>query len=125
MDTVTPVNLSVVVACLPPLRELGSAPTARFCGHGSPVMCGARLWPLPRQSPTGPVCANCGTSTPPSFRHGESVKTVQARLGHATAAETLDTFPSMAGADDTTRTAVDSVLKIDPAADTARTRVGH
>jgi len=27
-----------------------------------------------------------------SFRHGESVKTVQARLGHANAAETLDTY---------------------------------
>ena len=26
------------------------------------------------------------------IRHGESVKTVQARLGHATAAETLDTY---------------------------------
>jgi integrase len=31
------------------------------------------------------------------IRHGESVKTVQARLGHATAAETLDLLPSMAG----------------------------
>jgi len=26
------------------------------------------------------------------IRHGESVKVVQARLGHATAAETLDTY---------------------------------
>jgi integrase len=26
------------------------------------------------------------------IRHGESVKTVQARLGHASAAETLDTY---------------------------------
>jgi integrase len=27
-----------------------------------------------------------------SIRHGESVKTLQARLGHASAAETLDTY---------------------------------
>jgi integrase len=57
------------------------------------------------------------------IRHGESVKTVQARLGHATAAETLDTYSHLwPDADDTTRTAVDSVLKIDTAADTVRTK---
>ncbi|MEV8029171.1 tyrosine-type recombinase/integrase [Cellulosimicrobium funkei] len=28
----------------------------------------------------------------PLIRHGESVKTVQARLGHASAVETLDTY---------------------------------
>lgn len=57
------------------------------------------------------------------IRHGESIKTVQSRLGHATAAETLDTYSHLwPDADDTTRTAVDSVLKIDPAADTVRTK---
>lgn len=56
------------------------------------------------------------------IRHGESVKTVQARLGHATAAETLDTYSHLwPDADDTTRTAVDSALKISPAADSLRT----
>jgi integrase len=44
------------------------------------------------------------------IRHGESVKVVQARLGHATAAETLDTYshlwPDNA---DRTRLAVESV----------------
>ena len=60
------------------------------------------------------------------IRHGESVKTVQSRLGHATAAETLDTYSHLwPDADDTTRTAVDSVFKINPAADTARTKAAQ
>ena len=45
------------------------------------------------------------------IRYGESVKTVQTRLGHATAAETLDTYSHMwPDSDDRTREAVDSVL---------------
>lgn len=45
------------------------------------------------------------------IRHGESVKTVQNRLGHATAAETLDTYSHLwPDSDDRTREAVDSVL---------------
>jgi integrase len=45
------------------------------------------------------------------IRHGESVKTVQARLGHASASETLDTYSHLwPDSDDRTRTAVDSVL---------------
>ena len=56
------------------------------------------------------------------IRHGESIKTVQSRLGHATDAETLDTYSHLwPDADDTTRSAVDSALKINPAADPART----
>lgn len=57
------------------------------------------------------------------IRHGESVKVVQARLGHATAAETLDTYSHLwPDQDDTTRTAVDSVLgKINGPADSVRT----
>ncbi len=43
------------------------------------------------------------------IRHGESVKTVQARLGHASAAETLDTYSHLwPDSDDRTRAAVDS-----------------
>lgn len=43
--------------------------------------------------------------------HGESVKVVQARLGHATAAETLDTYSHLwPESEDRTRDAVDSVL---------------
>jgi integrase len=43
------------------------------------------------------------------IRHGESVKTVQARLGHASAAETLDTYRHLwPDNDDRTREAVDS-----------------
>ncbi|MDP9220056.1 MAG: site-specific integrase, partial [Actinomycetota bacterium] len=45
------------------------------------------------------------------IRHGESVKTVQARLGHASAAETLDTYSHLwPDSDDRTREAVDVVL---------------
>ncbi|VEG40436.1 integrase fusion protein [Mycolicibacterium flavescens] len=54
------------------------------------------------------------------IRHGESVKTVQARLGHASAVETLDTYSHLwPDSDDRTRDAVDSVLGV--AADALRT----
>jgi len=45
------------------------------------------------------------------IRHGESVKTVQARLGHASAVETLDTYSHLwPDSDDRTREAIDTVL---------------
>ena len=45
------------------------------------------------------------------IRHGESVKVVQERLSHATAAETLDTYAHLwPDSEDRTRDAVDSVL---------------
>ena len=45
------------------------------------------------------------------IRFGESVKTVQARLGHASAAETLDTYSHLwPDSDDRTREAVDAAL---------------
>lgn len=45
------------------------------------------------------------------IRHGESVKVVQARLGHASAGETLDTYSHLwPDSDDLTRAAVDAVL---------------
>jgi integrase len=45
------------------------------------------------------------------IRHGESVKTVQSRLGHASAAITLDTYSHLwPDADDTTRAAVELAL---------------
>jgi integrase len=47
------------------------------------------------------------------IRHGESVKTVQARLGHASAAETLDTYSHLwPDSEDRTRAAVDAALEI-------------
>jgi integrase len=56
------------------------------------------------------------------IRHGESVKTVQARLGHATAAETLDTYSHLwPDSDDRTREAVDAVLGAGSDADNLRT----
>lgn len=55
------------------------------------------------------------------IRHGESVKTVQARLGHSSAAQTLDTYSHLwPDSDDRTRAAVDGVLGT--AADHLRTR---
>lgn len=54
------------------------------------------------------------------IRHGESVKTVQARLGHASAVETLDTYSHLwPDSDDRTCDAVDSVLGL--TADALRT----
>jgi integrase len=54
------------------------------------------------------------------IRHGESVKTVQSRLGHASAVETLDTYSHLwPDSDDRTRDAIDSVLGI--TADALRT----
>jgi integrase len=45
------------------------------------------------------------------IRHGESVKVVQSRLGHASATETLDTYAHLwPDSEDRTRQAVDSVL---------------
>jgi len=45
------------------------------------------------------------------IRFGESVKTVQSRLGHASAAETLDTYSHLwPDSDDRTREAVDPAL---------------
>ena len=50
------------------------------------------------------------------IRHGESVKTVQARLGHANAAETLDTYSHLwPDSNDRTRAAVRAVLLADSA----------
>ena len=45
------------------------------------------------------------------IHHGESVKVVQARLGHASASETLDTYAHLwPESDERTRNAVDSVM---------------
>lgn len=45
------------------------------------------------------------------IRHGESVKVVQARLGHASASETLDTYAHLwPDSEDQTRVAVADVL---------------
>lgn len=56
------------------------------------------------------------------IRHGESVKVVQARLGHKSAQETLDTYSHLwPDSDDRTREAVDAALGA--AADSLRTAV--
>ena len=56
------------------------------------------------------------------IRHNESVKVVQARLGHSSAAETLDTYSHLwPDSEDRTRLAVDQVLGVDTAADSLRT----
>ena len=57
------------------------------------------------------------------MRHGASVKTVQARLGHKRASQTLDTYSNLwPDWDDRTRDAVDSVLGL--RADDLRTAAG-
>ena len=57
------------------------------------------------------------------IRFGESVKTVQARLGHASAAETLDTYSHLwPDSDDRTREAVDSALGVGAGAVVGRLR---
>ena len=49
------------------------------------------------------------------IRHGESVKVVQARLGHASASETLDTYSHLwPDSQDRTRQAIDEVLGVHP-----------
>ena len=61
------------------------------------------------------------------IRHGESAKTVQKRLGHSSAAITLDTYGHLwPDADDRIRDAVQDALapKIIDAADTPRTDEG-
>ena len=59
------------------------------------------------------------------IRHGESVKTVQSRLGHASAVETLDTYSHLwPDSDDRTRDAIDSVLGAESTADGLRTESG-
>jgi integrase len=56
------------------------------------------------------------------IRHGESVKVVQARLGHASASETLDTYSHLwPDSEDRTREAVDLVLGARTAEDSVRT----
>jgi len=46
----------------------------------------------------------------PLIRAGESVKTVQVRLGHTSAQMTLDVYAGLWPDEDKTRTAVDNVL---------------
>lgn len=49
------------------------------------------------------------------IRHGESVKVVQSRLGHAGAKETLDTYSHLwPDSEDRTRQAVETVLRRSP-----------
>jgi integrase len=53
--------------------------------------------------------------------HGESPKVVQARLGHASITETMDTYSHLwPDSDDRTREAVDTILAAGPA-DSLRT----
>jgi integrase len=57
------------------------------------------------------ACTRPRRDTTALIRHGEAVKVLQARLGHATAAETLDTYSHLwPDSEDRTRAAVDGVL---------------
>jgi len=89
-----------------------------------------------RAFPRNAEHCRCGRTGPHLLRHyyaslliryGESVKTVQARLGHATAAETLDTYSHLwPDSDDRTREAVDPQLGVTSrqAEDNVRTAAG-
>jgi integrase len=69
--------------------------------------CGQGGWASGRDGP--PRLASLHASL--LIRHGESVKTVQSRVGHASAVETLDTYSHLwPDSDDRTRDAIDSVL---------------
>jgi hypothetical protein len=66
--------------------------------------------PQSRSGPTSPTALRHYYASL-LIRHGESVKTVQARLGHASAVETLDTYSHLwPDSEDRTRDAIDSVL---------------
>ena len=78
----------------------------------SPPGCGGQLSRRPASLPSATFHALRHFYASLLIRHGESVKTVQARLGHASAAETLDTYSHLwPDSDDRTRAAVDSVLR--------------
>lgn len=60
------------------------------------------------------------------IRHGESVKVVQARLGHASAGETLDTYSHLwPDSEDRTRLAIDEVLREQCAPDVRQGRMSN
>lgn len=87
---------------------------------------GSRVW-LPAVEAADGVPAGTGFHQLRHFyaslliRHGESVKTVQSMLGHASASETLDTYSHLwPDSDERTREAVDGVLLAGPA-DSMRT----
>ncbi len=64
----------------------------------------------------------CDGTKLPKVQRAQSVKTVQSRLGHASAVETLDTYSHLwPDSDDRTRDAIDSVLGF--AADQLRTEM--
>lgn len=87
-------------------------------GHGNPVSrswFSRNVWMPMRQQMELPAEVTCHDLrhyyASLLIRHGESVKTVQARLGHASAAETLDTYSHLwPDSDDRTREAIDAVL---------------
>src|SRR4051794_9458655 len=89
-----------------------SSPTMRsstFDGLGSQT-CGAQRHAAPG-SHRAPGCTPCGASTPACSSATASESRSQARLGHASAAETLDTYSHLwPDSEDRTRQAIDSVL---------------
>ena len=92
------------------------ATTVSWCCHKTEVLRGAA-------NRAGlPTSANChGLRHFYASQFGESVKTVQVRLGHASASETLDTYSYLwPDSEDCGRRAIDEVLNRD-GADISRT----
>jgi integrase len=107
-------------------KRITTGPATSRPGSCGPVVSGARTgWGLPDRDGWQQHAAVKAAGLPAGtgfhalrhyyarllIRHGESVKTVQSRLGHASAVETLDTYsPLWPDSDDRTRDAIDSVL---------------
>lgn len=120
-----PLPATVLDALAAHLAEYPAADLVFTTEEGAPIRrpSFSRVW--------RPAATAAGLSTDRTFhdlrhfyaslliRHGESIKTVQARLGHASAAETLDTYAHLwPDSDDRTRAAIDSAFS---AADSLRT----
>jgi integrase len=90
------------------MGTVGAMPLTWDPAHdGSPHLLGYRVsgWWLRWRSTTSWRDASA------LIHHGESVRVVQSRLGHATAAETLDTYSHLwPDSEDRTRAAVETAL---------------
>jgi hypothetical protein len=86
------------------LGEMARVVHRSFDGRSAPTQTRHRLRPAR-------ACTKTATKNEQPPATCESIKTVQGRLGHATAAETLDTYAHLwPDSDDRTREAIDSTL---------------
>lgn len=115
-----PVAQDVIDSIAGHLAEFGEGPdrtlfSSSYGGYVSKSTFNEALGKAVKASPAAPEGMTCHWLrhyyASRLIRFGESVKTVQARLGHATAAETLDTYGHLwADSDDRTREATAGIL---------------